>query len=122
MDKFYVLDQLWRLTTDNKLVNKSGDWSFSHKKWRIPKAGEHVNAGFVKDLETGLVLGIFGNNTDDKSQVMLQDVKDQTTFTQKWIRSKPNEDGWFTLQNSGSRDYLAVMSNDELSTSGNITI
>ena len=81
-----------------------------------------MHAEFIKDLETGLVLGISEDDADDNSQVMLQDVKDQTTFPQKWIRSKPNEDGWFTLQNSGSRNYLAVKSNDELSTSGNITI
>ena len=93
---------------------------FSQKKWRIPHSCDH--AGFIKDLETTLVLGIFGEDSDDNSQVILQDVKDETTFTQKWIRSKPNQDGWFTLQNSGSRDYLAVKSNDELSTSGNITI
>ena len=95
---------------------------FSQKKWRIPNAGVNPQAGFIKDLETNLVLGIFGSDSDDNGQVMLQEVKDQTTFTQKWMRSKPNKDGWFTLQNSGSRNYLAVKSNDELSTSGNITI
>ena len=95
---------------------------FCQKKWRIPYAGDHTHAGFIKDLETDLVLGIYGNDSDDNSQVMLQDVNNQTTFTQKWMRSKPNQDGWFTLQNSGSRNYLAAKSNDELSTSGNITI
>ena len=122
MDKFYFLDQLWRFTEDKKLVNKSGDWIFSHKNWRIPNAGNHLHPGHIRDVESGLVLGIFGNNSDDQSQVNFEVVKDQTTFTQKWIRSKPNHDGWFTLQNSGSREYLAVISSDELSTSGNIII
>ena len=118
MDKFYFLDQLWRFTSDKKLVNKSGDWIFSQKKWKIPNTG----AGYIKDIETGLVLGFFGSDSNVQNQVILQETKDQTTFTQKWIRSKPNQDGWFTLQNSGSRDYLAVKSNDNLSTSGNIII
>ena len=91
MDKFYFLDQLWRFTEDNKLVNKSGDWIFSHKNWRIPNAGNHLHPGHIKDVESGLVLGIFGNNSDDQSQVNFEVVKDQTTFTQKWIRSKPNQ-------------------------------
>ena len=98
------------------------DWKFSHKKWTVPNAGDLAHPGLIKDLESNLVLGLFENNGDDKSQVILQDTKDQNMFTQKWVRSKPNQDGWFTLQNSGSRDYLAVISNDEILTSGKIIV
>ena len=65
-----------------------------------------------------MVLGYFGSDGDDK--VILEDTKHENTFTQKWLRSKPNQDGWFTLQNSGSSDYLAAISNDEIIVSGNI--
>ena len=113
--KLYFLDQLWKFTEDNQLVNKSGEWIFTHKKWKIPCGC----AGFIKDLESDFVLGLDGDN---KNQVTLQDTRDQTIFAQKWIRSKQNHDGWFTLQNSGSKDYLAVVSNNEIITSGKITV
>ena len=64
-----------------------------------------------------MVLGYSGSDADDK--VILEDTKHENTFTQKWIRSKPNQDGWFTLQNSGSSYYLAAISNDEIIVSGN---
>ena len=85
--------------------------------WRIPNAGNHGQPGYIKDLESALVLG---SEADDK--VILQDTKDENIFTQKWIRSKPNQDGWFTFQNSGSGNYLTSTSNEEITVSGNIKL
>ena len=111
----YFPDQLWRFTKDKKLENKCSEWKFVNKKWRIPNAGNQP--GFIKDLESALVLG---SEADDK--VILEDTKDENIFTQKWIRSKPNQDGWFTFQNSGSGNYLTSTSNEEITVSGNIRL
>ena len=111
----YFSDQLWRFTKDKKIENKCREWKFVDKKWKIPNAGNPGHPGLIKDLESALVLG---SDADDK--VFLEDTKDENAFTQKWIRSKPNQDGWFTLQNSGSGYYLASTSEDEIAVSGNI--
>ena len=110
----YFLDQLWRFTKAKKLENKRREWKFVDKKWKIPNAG---NPGLIKDLESALVLG---SDADDK--VFLEDTKDENAFTQKWIRSKPNQDGWFTFQNSGTGNYLTALSNDKVTVSGNIEL
>lgn len=111
---------MWRYTKDNKLENKSGPWKHDKKSWRIPHEGDHAHAGFIKDQQSGLVLGLVAQNSaNEMSEVILQNVNQDDPFGQKWRRSKANADGWFTFLNPGNNQFLSIESVDGINASGN---
>ena len=57
---FIFSAQLWRLTENNTLENKSGPWKFSDKRLSIPVRGK---SDFIVDNESGEVLGLEINGT-----------------------------------------------------------
>ena len=109
---------MWRYTKDQKLENKSGPWKYGNKLWSIPKDGEHAKAGFIKDQETKMVLGVAGANADEDAGVDLQNPNQEDPFCQKWRRSKPNNDGWFSFLNPATNEFLTVATAEEIVVSG----
>ena len=80
-----MLAQLWRLTFDNKLVNKSGAWRFSDKMWSLSAEpdGEFL---MIEDQESCNVLGVAGNEKTTGTLVNL--LSKDSSSKQKWHRSK----------------------------------
>ena len=80
-----MLAQLWRLTFDNKLVNKSGAWRFSDKIWSLSAEpdGEFLT---IEDQESCNVLGVACNEKTTGTLVNL--LSNDSSSKQKWYRSK----------------------------------
>ena len=80
-----MLAQLWRLTFDNKLVNKSGAWRFSDKIWSLSAEpdGEFLT---IEDQESCNVLGVPCNEKTTGTLVNL--LSKDSSSKQKWHRSK----------------------------------
>ena len=58
--------QLWRLTENNTLENKSGPWKFSDKILSIPLMGKR---DVIVDNDTGEVLGLIWINGTAPAQI-----------------------------------------------------
>ena len=90
--------QLWKLNEDSELENKyTFSWDFEDNSWTLPSTDVE---GYITDLSSGQVLTVKG------SKVELKD-KNETCIQQKWIRSKPDSEGWCTLKNPSSDKFLA---------------
>ena len=95
-------DQLWKITKDKVLLNKSGKWKYEDCKWTLPKEG---GCGQIKDIASGQVLGFLTNKAEDHFEVIPQQPKEDV-LGQRWQRSEANSDGWFTLHCKEANAFL----------------
>ena len=84
--------ELWKFTSDNKLVNKSGLWKYSDIRWyyRDTINLNQMNRKFCKflqDMETNQVLSVVGN------EVVLE-AKDENSYPH--LKFKTNHDDPFS--------------------------
>ena len=104
-----VSAQLWKLTKDSKLENGyASSWEFANKSWELPQNGTEV---YIKEKNTGLVLTVVGSKIELKMN--------NSSENQKWKKSIPDSNDWFTLENPSTHKFLTnkVTENDK-----NITI
>ena len=96
---------LWKYDSKTQLLsNKSGEWEFHDKKWIIPNEGK--KGGKVED-SSGQVLGLKNNETGGVGTlVTLEQKEKESTDRQKWLKGKPDNEGYFTLQNPLSKKFL----------------
>ena len=52
----YFADQLWRITEDNKLVNKNGHWTYENLTLTIPKEGSE---GYIQNNRGKIIIFFF---------------------------------------------------------------
>ena len=62
MLKFFLffLAKLWKLTSDNKLINQNGDWKYMNHTWSLPESSYLTlpgHQGYVEVFGTNNVLG-----------------------------------------------------------------
>jgi len=100
---FTYTSRLWSLTNDSRLNNLySSEWDFQDNQWTIPT--ESTEEGFIEVKEgksnSGKVLAI------TESEVVLEDKVDNSTSSQIWIKGTTNSDGYFTLKNKGTGEFL----------------
>ena len=80
----------------------SSEWDFQDNQWTIPT--ESTEEGFIEVKEgksnSGKVLAI------TESEVVLEDKADNSTSSQIWIKGTTNSDGYFTLKNKGTGEFL----------------
>ena len=72
-------------------------WDFEEETWSLPPS--NGTEGYIKEKSTGLVLTIV------KSKIELK--VNKSSNDQKWVRSSPDSDGWFTLTNPFTNETLA---------------
>ena len=71
------------------------------------------NEGFIRDKSTSQVLTLEKLNPNEKSKLILKNVSITSSDNQKWIRSSPDSDGWFTLKNPSSNEFLQPIAQHE---------
>ena len=96
--------QLWKVTADCKLVNKSVgiNWVFGSKHWLIED-------GFIVDQQTGKVLDIEGEVFSPGREVIVY--PKHGGANQKW-EVVPTDD-WMKLRNPKSGLYLQLTNNGQ---------
>ena len=97
--KLLLLAQLWRLTDCSKLENGFfPSWEFDDKIW----SKEHLEGKevYIEEKSTERVLAI------DNNKVVLRKEPYNSNNTQKWVKSAPDADGWFTLKMINSNKFL----------------
>ena len=90
---------MWRLTDCSKLENGFfPSWEFDDKIW----SKEHLEGKevYIEEKSTGWVLAI------DNNKVVLRKEPYNSNNTQKWVKSAPDADGWFTLKMVNSNKFL----------------
>ena len=108
---FQILAQFWKFINDKTLKNKDiSFWEFGEKEWSLPPEG---NEGFIRDKSTSHVLTLEKLNSTKKSKVKLKKESITSSNNQKWIRSSPDSDGWFTLKNPSSNEFLQPIAQHE---------
>ena len=133
---FHNLANRWKLNTDNKLINKLGDWKYQEFQWSIPpecyltKPGglvgyiEVINSMFDSNFESSEknVLSCFGNFDvilDTKEGIHM---RDELWTNQKWKCGMPDEDGWFLIQHPGTGKFLTNKGSGQLKVEGNFKL
>ena len=93
----------------NNLYNN--EWDFQNNKWNIPtqgtdgvyievKAEKGETVGTTITPEVKKVLAI------TESEVGIEDKADNPISSQIWIKEPANSDGYFTLKNKGTGEFL----------------
>ena len=57
----FIIDQLWKFTSDMKLKNKGGNWQFNETIWTMPAEGSEGN---IENKDTEEVLGLIKVKTE----------------------------------------------------------
>ena len=105
--------RLWSLI-DSRLINLySSDWEFQDYKWTIPTEG--TEGGYIEvtaekgetevttipsEVKKVKVLAI------TESEVVLVDKANNSKSSQVWIKEPANSNGYFTLKNKGTGEFL----------------
>ena len=98
--------QLWKFNDDMKLMNKNSNWLYQENSWTITAEGSEGN---IEDQSSGKVLGLFNNNTELGTMVVLEPKKRSVSSEgQKWLRDLADESGWFRLRNPLSGRVLTA--------------
>ena len=99
---------------DNKLINKEANWT-STKEWKIEKA---PGKGKLKNIQNGeMVLGIPKNYEEDN---LVEEAVDKNKNGQLWKEGIEDNDGYFTLKNKESSEFLAADSDNGFKVKGTI--
>ena len=110
--------RLWSLSADSRLINLySSGKVFQENQWTMPtegaeggyvevttKKGEIEQTTIPSEAKKVKVLAI--NITDLEDKVELQDKADNLLSSQIWIKGPENSDGYFTLKNKGTENFL----------------
>ena len=116
MQKKHFSDlQLWKLDGD-MLQNKKELWK-SDQKWKFTSKGDLIRIENIKKK----VLGATDITYDNRYNVKLQNVEDDNDG-QLWKKGKPNNKGYFTLENQKVKKFLTPVSSTSLELKGNITL
>ena len=94
------LAQLWKLNSDNQLVNKIRKWKYHTKSWNIPAECE---VGILGNQDSGFVLGL---STTNEHKIILTEKSECSGQT--WLRSSTDVNGWFRLTNCKTGRFLAA--------------
>ena len=94
------LAQLWKLNSDNQLINKIRKWKYHTKSWNVPAEGEVGNLG---NQDSGFVLGL---STTNEHKIILTEKSECSGQT--WLRSSTDVNGWFRLTNCKTGRFLAA--------------
>ena len=98
--------QRWKFNDDMKLMNKNSNWLYQENSWTITAEGSEGN---IEDQSSGKVLGLFNNNTELGTMVVLEPKKRSVSSEgQKWLRDLADESGWFRLRNPLSGRVLTA--------------
>ena len=98
--------QLWRFTTNNKLVNKRfAIWQFSREKWDWDDTH-----GWLKNKRRYYQLTLPQHDTSQGAQISLTNWQSNW---ESWKKSRPitlegDTNQWFTLYNVRSKRYLTA--------------
>ena len=96
------------------LQNKKELWkSAEDQEWKFTSKGDLIRIENIKKEK------VFG--TTDDSKVKLEDVEDDNDG-QLWKKGKPNNKGYFTLENCKAKKFLTPVSSTSLELKGNITL
>ena len=97
----------WRIRADQTLESKTGTWQYEDSKLTIPDAGAD---DAIKDSVTGELLSVRGDTTSAGSGVIFKKKAASKPLSngQKWTRGNPDSDGWFSIKNTHSGNFLAA--------------
>ena len=101
---FWTLGQYWKVSRTGNLVNKSGSWQYSTKKWALPEPNAE---GCIRDLKSGKFLSL---KNDAEILVELEENIIDEALGQKWLRGPDNNEGWFTLTNVTYKKLISAAS------------
>jgi hypothetical protein len=94
------------------LQNKKGLWK-SAMKWKFTSKGDLIR---IENIQKKKVWG-----TTNDSTVKLENSEDDNDG-QLWKKGKPNNKGYFTLENCKAKKFLTPVSSTSLELKGNITL
>ena len=119
----HVLDQFWTYNTTSKfLINKVPELQNIEQQWEIPLEGTD---GIIKEKSSGEVLGLrqrrdcsYGDKVQPKTRGEGFRSCQATIAAEKWLRSKSDEQGWFTLKNLESGKLLSAIKKKKFKVTG----
>ena len=109
LNSFPSKTQRWKLGNNKKLENKEGVWK-SDDSWIFKTKGDDMI--YIENTSKAKVLQV----TSD-GQVMLK-VIEEGKAEQLWKKGEPDDEGYFTLQNSGEPKFLTAISGRSLEIKG----
>ena len=117
-DFFFVFftARLWSLSADSRLINLySSGKIFQENQWTMPTEG--AEGGYIEvtaekgEIEATTIpsevkkVKVLAINITE-SEVVLEDKADNSISSQIWIKGPANSDGYFTLKNKGTGEFL----------------
>ena len=106
----------------SRLENRNRDWKYSNRSWTLPHGFGLFNANVIKDGATGKVLSLKTDKHMVGTDVILEDIQEDSQQNTKWILYRI-EEGWFTISlqtdNNENQIYLTANTNMRLTIEGN---
>ena len=85
----------------------------SDEKWKFKTKDGLIS---IKNVQKTKVLG-----TTNDCEVILEDLEENKD-EQLWKKGEPNDEGYFTLENSKAQKVMTAISSSSLEIKGNITL
>ena len=85
----------------------------SDEKWKFKTKDGLIS---IKNVQKTKVLG-----TTNDCEVILEDLEENKD-EQLWKKGEPNDEGYFTLENSEAQKVMTAISSSSLEIKGNITL
>ena len=95
-----LLAAKWIEDKDGKITNKETEKDLCTEVCEVPKYG---GKGYIKVESSGKVMSLKGGDTKKGTEVILED-KVANNDKQRWTRSRPTSDGYFTLKSAATAD------------------
>ena len=108
-----LLDAKWIENKDGKITNIKTEKDLCTDTCKVPSYGIK---DYIEVVSSGKVMSLKGGETKEGTEVILED-KAAANDKQRWTRSRPTSDGYFTLQNAatvGGDIYLVSTEDGEL--------
>ena len=80
-----------------RLENANGEWKYSDETWTITSEEGKHRAEFISEIYTNKLLGLMGGETLLGTEVILQELDQDSDTNHYWYRTYPNKDGWFRI-------------------------
>ena len=104
------------------LINKVPELQNTDQQWEIPSEGTD---GVIKEISSDEVLGLrqrrdcsYGDKVQPKTREEGFRSCQATIDAEKWLRSKSDEQGWFTLKNLESGKLLSAIKKKKFKVTG----
>ena len=113
-DTLFIVDKFWKIEGNN-LVNKDEDWK-PKEEWNIKRAkGSTLKK--IENQNNQKVLEIPENNKDGN---LAEQDYNKNTEGQLWKKGIPDDNGYFTLKNKKSSEFLAADSDSGFKVKGKV--